>query len=745
MLFRLYKQPVAKIKHWIIRRSCHNSKSKSSSIRNIGILAHIDAGKTTTTERMLFYAGKTQTLGEVHHGNTVTDFLKQERDRGITICSSAVSFDWKEHRVNLLDTPGHIDFTMEVEQSLAAVDGAVVVLDSSAGVEAQTVTVWNQTERHELPRMVFCNKMDRRDADFDSCLLDLKRKLDVIPIPIQIPIHDKAGGLKFIIDLVQKKQLFFDIENLGKSYKVSPVDDQYATLVQEKRSQLIDTISSLNDNLAETIIANESLESVSVEQLMEAIRAICISRKAVPVLLGSAYKNTGVQPLLDAILNFFPAPFERNKIYDCFGDDFVGKVFKVMHDKQRGPLSLVRVYRGQLKKGSKVTTSRGGNEQITRIYEPLADEYKDINVVNGGNIGVCAGLKLTNTGDILVTGMSTLQRAQKRLEAKKVTKSVQEDDNNEINEELLNSAFSLEPKIPEAVYFCSIEPPSQAYQTALEVALKQIQREDPSLRVRYDETTAQTVLGGMGELHLEIVRSRILTEYKIEADLGPLQIAYKETLESAARERLQFEKEIAGSKQNVTIELSVKNKKHSKHDDDFRLDTTQDAAELLATVRPKFIQLAKKGALAALNRGPRLGSPVIDVQITLHFLQVGRGTADSFIMAAASQCVQKILNTSDCHLLEPIMELQIILPSERVSTIVSDLARRRAVIQDVAPKGEQNKIIYALAPLAELTGYSTTVRTISSGTASIIMAPHSYAAMSQQDESVAIQKAQGLL
>lgn len=342
---------------------------------------------------MLFYAGKTRVLGEVHHGNTVTDYLKQERDRGITICSSAVSFDWKEHRINLLDTPGHIDFTMEVEQSLAAVDGCVIVLDASAGVEAQTVTVWGQTERHDLPRLVFVNKMDRADADFFNCLEDLRGKLGATPLALHLPIHE-GGQLKGIIDVVQAKELRFDGKNLGKSYQIDGISENYRAKAVDQRRALIDALSGLDDDLAETVIANESLESVSLEQIFAALRRSCIARKVVPVLLGSAYKNTGIQPLLDAVLNFLPAPSERNKIYDCFGDDFVGKVFKVVHDKQRGPLSLVRIHRGTLKKGAKVTTSRGGAEQVTRIYEPLADEYKDTNEVFEGNIGVCSGLKV---------------------------------------------------------------------------------------------------------------------------------------------------------------------------------------------------------------------------------------------------------------------------------------------------------------------------------------------------------------
>lgn len=688
---------------------------------------------------MLYYSGKTKALGEVHRGNTVTDFLKQERERGITICSSAVSFDWKDYRINLLDTPGHIDFTMEVEQSLIAIDGAIIILDASSGVEAQTVTVWGQTSRHDLPRIVFVNKMDRRDANFEACIDDLKKKLGAKPIALQIPIHEKSE-LRGIIDIVQQKQLCFNSDTQGRSYEVIPIEEKYKKIAQEKRIELIDCLSDVDDSLAELIIAIDSVENIELNVILEVIRRSCINCQIVPVLLGSAYKNTGVQPLLDSVLNFFPAPNERNQLYDCFGDEFVGKVFKVIHDKQRGPLSLVRTYRGNLKKNSRVVTSKGGAEQINKIYEALADEYREIQQINVGDIGVCSGLKNTVTGDLLVNSVSSLKKAQKKL-----FKILQKDEFIEENDELDTSCFSLEPTIPEAVYFCSIEPQSQAYQQALDTALKQIQREDPSLRVHYDENTAQTVLGGMGELHLEIVKSRLLSEYKLDVDLGPLQIAYKESINTSIREIVKFEKEIAGNKQSVMLEMTVLNKRNSKHNDDFRLDSTKEAAEKLASIRPRIIQLIKRGALAGLTRGPLLGSPVIQVQIMLHDVIIGARTADSFIMAATSQCVQKILKNSDCHLLEPIMKLEIIAPSEKIPPILADLSRRRAIINDVRLKGEYNKIIDATAPLADLNQYSSSIRTISSGTASLILTPHNYASMNEQDESIAIQKAQGLL
>ncbi|XP_004535636.1 ribosome-releasing factor 2, mitochondrial [Ceratitis capitata] len=715
-------------------------------LRNIGILAHIDAGKTTTTERMLFYAGKTRTMGEVHRGNTVTDYLTQERERGITICSSAVAFNWRDHKINLLDTPGHIDFTMEVEQSLHAVDGVVVVLDGTAGVEAQTITVWSQAEKHRLPKLVFVNKMDRPDADFASCVSDLLQKLNTKPICLQIPVKDSDGNLT-ILDVISQQAIIWNNASLGREYKILPPLEAHLKDLQEKRYILIDELSGIDDELAQVVINSEGFEQVSNELIQQALRRAVAQRKVVPVLLGSAYKNVGVQRVMDAVIDYLPAPNERNQLYDCFGEDFVGKVFKIVHDKQRGALTLVRVFRGELKKGSRLITTRNTSEVVNKLYEPLADEYREISSVPGGDVAICAGLKHTVTGDLLTSTASALKGAQKRLQkilklpesGAKVEEHSNKDGDTDADATLVNEIFATEPQIPDAVYFCSIEPPSLSTQNAMEAALKQLQREDPSLRVNYDSVTGQTVLGGMGELHMDIVKSRILTEYKIEVDLGPLQIAYKETIEEPAMDSFQVEKEIAGSKQSVSITLELLR----EHKEPFSLDKSGENAANLNTVRPRMLHVIRKGALSALDRGPRVGGQVVDTQVRLHNITIGRGTADSFVMAAAAQCVQKILTTAGTRLLEPIMALEIVAPSERISAIIADLSRRRATINEVRPKSEQNKLICVNAPLAELSGYSSVLRTITSGTASMTMQPCGFSNMNSNDEVRAIQRAQG--
>ncbi|XP_017035872.1 ribosome-releasing factor 2, mitochondrial isoform X2 [Drosophila kikkawai] len=708
----------------------------SSKIRNIGILAHIDAGKTTTTERMLFYAGKTRALGEVHRGNTVTDYLTQERERGITICSSAVTFPWNGHRINLLDTPGHIDFTMEVEQSLYAVDGVVVVLDGTAGVEAQTVTVWTQADKHKLPRLIFINKMDRPDADFDKSVNDLKAKLETQPVCLQYPVKSEDGVLA-INDVITLERLSWQQNDLGRSYKktkLEPSDDQRQ--LQERRNELIDTLSGLDDELADVVISTESFDNVDGALIERALRRATSQQKVVPVLLGSAYKNVGIQRLMDAVNAYLPAPEERNEIYDCFGNEVAAKVFKIVHDKQRGPLTLVRILRGEVKRGMRLISARGQAEVVSKLYEPLADEYREVSSLQAGDVVICAGLKSTVTGDLLTSSQSALKNAQKRLRQSLGTSPSQDEEDSDESDEL----FALDPPVPDAVYFCSIEPPSISSQTAMEQALRQLQREDPSLRVSYDAVTGQTVLGGMGELHMDIIKSRILSEYKIDVELGPLQIAYKETIESAAITTLSVEKEIAGSKQNVSITLELVRDQSEL----FSLDKSPENMPNLNTLRPRILQVLRKGSISALERGPRVGGQVVETQIRLHNATIGRGTADSFVMATAAQCVQKLLSTTGTRLLEPIMALQIVAPSERISGIMADLSRRRALINDVHPKGDRNKMILVNAPLAELSGYSSALRTISSGTASMTMQPCGFSSMNSADESLAERRAQGL-
>ncbi|KAF4513928.1 UNVERIFIED_CONTAM: hypothetical protein B566_EDAN017949 [Ephemera danica] len=486
-------------------------KDDIESIRNIGILAHIDAGKTTTTERMLFYSGTIQHMGEVHHGNTVTDFMEQERCRGITITSAAVTFWWGKHKFNLIDTPGHIDFTMEVEQTLQVLDGAIVVLDASAGVEAQTCTVWAQADRHKMPRMVYVNKMDRADADLTMCISSLKSRLGASPLLLQMPIKvPGCKGLPGIVDLVTSEHLQWEKTSANKNMHrlVLTKDNPLAEKAAEERGKLVEQLADLDDALAEIVINRESSRDVTPLEVQAAVRRVTLKQLAVPVFCGSSYHNAGIQPLMDAVGLYLPSPLDHkpSQLVQSFHDSLCARVFKVRHDEHLGAVTFLRIYSGSMKKGQKLYNMRlQASEQSAKLMIPYAEDYEDALEINKGNICAVSGLKMTNSGDLMTSGISVAQAAKKSL-----MKSAK------LTEQEADSRLGVGGTIPEPVFFCSIEPPSQ--------------REDPSLRVTNDPDTGQTVLAGMGELHLEVIKERIVSEYKIKVELGPMQIAYRETL-----------------------------------------------------------------------------------------------------------------------------------------------------------------------------------------------------------------------
>lgn len=436
---------------------------------------------------MLYYSGMIHHMGEVHDGNTVTDYMEQERKRGITITSAAVTFPWKGFRFNLIDTPGHIDFTMGVEQTLGVLDGAVVVLDGSAGVEPQTMTVWRQADRYNIARIVYVNKMDRADADFDMSVKSVENKFNCKTLPVQFPIKVNKE-LKGIVDVVTLEKWLFNKEDQGKlfeKFKLSEEEDaELLCLAEEKRRELTDRLSGLDDELANLVIERNSLENVESNLLLNSLRRVTVSRKGVPVLLGSSYKNIGVQPLMDGVILYLPQPGQSkmNKQYRCFGSNLAAKVFKIVHDKQRGVLAFARIYSGRLQKGQKLyNIQREVPEACTRLYIVNADEYKEINEIEEGNIAALAGLKNTITGDLMTTSGSVAGEANRVMVA---SKALPED---------VNNLFKAAAHIPQPVFFCSIEPPSNAYQTALDNALAQLEKEDPSLRVKVDPDTGQTV------------------------------------------------------------------------------------------------------------------------------------------------------------------------------------------------------------------------------------------------------------
>ncbi|XP_046694829.1 ribosome-releasing factor 2, mitochondrial isoform X2 [Silurus meridionalis] len=464
-----------------------------SKIRNIGIMAHIDAGKTTTTERMLYYSGYTRALGDVDDGDTVTDYMAQERERGITIQSAAVTFDWKEHRINLIDTPGHVDFTLEVERALRVLDGAVAVFDASAGVEAQTLTVWRQAEKHNIPCVCFLNKMDKPGASMSYSVESIKTKLKANPILLQIPIGSGKGFIG-VVDLVSKQHMMWRGKTWhedGRAFEtraLQPTDDpEFLEEVNQARATLIEQVAELDDEFAELLLGEygDNFDSMPAGKLQEAIRRVTLSRKGVPVLCGSSLKNKGVQPLLDAITTYLPAPDERNHdLVRWYKDDLCALAFKVVHDKQRGPLVFLRIYSGSMKPQSAVyNINRNGTERMSRLLLPFADQHVEIPSLSAGNIALTVGLKQTVTGDTIVSSKASAAAAARRANNKTEGKkgSGQE----------MNSLVLAGVEVPDPVFFCSIEPPSMAKQADLEHALKCLQREDPSLKVRTDPDSGQ--------------------------------------------------------------------------------------------------------------------------------------------------------------------------------------------------------------------------------------------------------------
>ncbi|XP_070526898.1 ribosome-releasing factor 2, mitochondrial isoform X2 [Cardiocondyla obscurior] len=663
-----------------------NKECSTAKIRNIGILAHIDAGKTTTTERMLYYSGVIKNMGEVHHGNTVTDYMEQERQRGITITSAAVTFNWKDYRFNLIDTPGHIDFTMEVEQTLQILDGAIVVLDGSAGVEAQTLTVSRQADRYDIPRIFYINKMDRPDADFGMSLRSIESKLNVVTLPIQIPIIN-AGVLEGVVDLITMEKLTFDKiyqgMNLMKAKITESDDGKLWDVASEKRRLLTDKLSSLDDKLADIIIEQESLDKVQSQTLVDSLRRVTISRKGVPVTLGSSYKNVGVQPLMDSIVLYLPSPaVDQLSPYQYFENNLAARVFKIIHDKHKGPITFFRIYSGSMKKGQKLyNVTRGQSEQCARLYVACADDYEEVTEISCGNVAAVNGLKSTIT-----------------------------------------------------------EPPSLSVQSDLETALQELQREDPSLHVKNDPETEQIVLGGMGELHIDIIKQRIKTEYKIDVDLGRLQIAYKETIQDAVKDSLCLEYKVGQTMHKVNITMSLI--PNYKGKEKLLLDKSPETASNIDNIHPRVMNAIKNGVNAALLHGVKLNCPVINVGVKLHWLEVVRGTSDTIISAAALQCIRKLLQNGNSVLLEPIMQLEIVAPERYSSSINADLTRRRATIQQIDIRGN-NKVIRTLVPLSELLGYSTTLRIVTSGNGTLSLEFSHYQVMTPMDEEEAIEKIRG--
>ncbi|XP_066995620.2 ribosome-releasing factor 2, mitochondrial [Anabrus simplex] len=705
--------------------------SDITKIRNVGILAHIDAGKTTTTERMLFYAGSILSLGEVHWGNTVCDFMEQEKERGISISAASVSFSWKSHTVNLIDTPGHIDFTSEVERALNVMDGTIILLDGTSGVEAQTLTVWRQADQYNLPRIIYVNKMDRPDADPEFCVQSIKSKLETEPLVIQLPVIQNKR-LYGLVDLITMEFLHWNEETRGKQFSVSSLEKASNPLLWDKsvlaRLELIQQLADVDDVLAKLIISQENFD-IDADLLQQSLRRATSNKKGIPLLWGSSYKNMGVQPLMDAIVKYLPAPDLRMKqLVHCFGDSLCARAYKIYHDHQRKPITYFRVYTGNLCSGQKLyNIQKEKHDQIKKLFIPFADEPTEVNESGKGSIVAATGLKFTASGDFVTNSASVAASAIKRLSCFKCAPG--------------EDIFRTSAKVPVPVFFCSIEPPSQAYQTKMEDALQELQREDPSVSVSTNVQTGQTILAGMGELHLEIIKNRIVSEYKIDVELGPVQIAYCETMLSQAKESHTVEQRIGKSQHRATILLSVFS---SEIEEELPiLDRSPEYLSDIAAIHPKHLSAIKLGIESALTYGPRGSCKVINVGVTLHRLEVSKGTSETIISTAANQCVRKILQSEGTRLMEPVMVIEVVSRTEDSAAVLADLNRRRSTLKSIIDRGH-NKVISAVVPMQELLGYSSDLRTITSGTASFTMEFHDYRLMSLSDEEKALDNIRGL-
>lgn len=709
-----------------------------AKIRNIGIMAHIDAGKTTTTERILYYSGYTRSLGDVDDGDTVTDFMAQERERGITIQSAAVTFDWKGYRINLIDTPGHVDFTLEVERCLRVLDGAVAVFDASAGVEAQTLTVWRQADKHKVPRICFLNKMDKIGASFNYAVESIREKLKAKPLLLQLPVGE-GRAFKGVVDVVRTEKLLWNPNSDdGKDFERKPLlemsDPKLLKETTEARNALIEQVADLDDEFADLVLGefSENLDLLPAEKLQTAIHRVTLAQTAVPVLCGSALKNKGVQPLLDAITMYLPSPEERNyEFLQWYKGDLCALAFKVLHDKQRGPLVFMRIYSGMLKPQTAIHNINGNcTERVSRLLLPFADQHIEIPLLTAGNIALTVGLKHTATGDTIVSSRSSALAASRR--AKREGEKKQKE-NNEAERLLLAGV-----EIPEPVFFCTIEPPSMAKQPDLDHALKCLQREDPSLKVKLDPDSGQTVLCGMGELHIEIIHDRIKREYGLETYLGPLQVAYREAILNSIRATDTLDRTLGDKRHLVTVELEAKPVETSS-----LLPVIEYAASVAGDLSQASREAFENGVHSACLQGPLLGSPVQDVAVTLHSLVIHPGTSTTMISACVSRCLQKALKKADKQILEPLMNLEVTVSREYLSPVLADLAQRRGNIQEIQSR-QDNKVVIGYVPLAEIMGYSTVLRTLTSGSATFALELSNYQAMNPQDQSTLLSQRHGL-
>lgn len=665
--------------------------------RNIGIMAHIDAGKTTTTERILYYTGKNHRIGEVDNGNATMDWMEQEQDRGITIVSAATTCFWNDHQINIIDTPGHVDFTAEVERSLRVLDGAIGVFCAVGGVEPQSETVWHQADKYEVPRIAYVNKMDRIGANFYDVISDMKTRLGATPVPVQIPMGEESS-YSGNIDLITMEELTWEGDD-GAIVNRNPIKDEWMEKAEEWRENLLDELSGFSDEITELYLEGEE---VPEDLIRKTLRENTINRSIVPVFVGSSLKNKGVQPVLDAVVEYLPAPGELAPItaHSVKKDediqiersekgDLAGLVFKIQQDKDAGALCFIRVYSGELKSGTAVLNiNKNKKERVGRILRMNSNSYEQISSVKAGDIAVVVGMKFAQTGDTIGT------------EGKKV---------------LLEKM-----DFPEPVISVAIEPKTVSDQDKMKNALDNLKREDPTFKVNEDSETGQLVISGMGELHLDVLVTRVLKEYKVAANVGNPQVSYRETVTTDITHNEIFDKTLGGKENYANIRLQIEPME--------RGEGNSFISDIKKTVLPQNLQNAvQRGVEAAFGAGSLMGYPTVDIKVTLVDAEYDELKAtETAYEAAGAMGFDNAFTKAAPVLLEPHMNLDVLCPAEYVGDVISGLTQRGGLVNSMESK-PAHEHVKAQAPLVKMFGYTTTLRSQTQGRGSFAMEFSHYA------------------
>lgn len=690
-----------------------------NQIRNIGIIAHIDAGKTTLSERILFYTGKIHRMGEVHDGAATMDWMVQEQERGITITSAATTCFWHDHQINLIDTPGHVDFTIEVERSLRVLDGAVGVFCAVGGVEPQSETVWRQADRYHVPRIAFVNKMDRIGANFEACINDIREKLSHNPVAMQIPIGAESH-FAGVIDLISERALYWDDGTLGETVRVAEIPEEYKLVSQKAREELIEKISESDDVLTEKYLSGIPL---SEEEIWAGVRKACLALKVIPVFCGSAFKNKGIQPLLDSVIKLLPSPTDVRSVEGILPQDesqiltrkastkelFSGLVFKIASDPFAGQVGFIRVYSGSLRVGDRAeNTTKGRTEKISKLFQMNANKRTEIEEVKAGDIAAIVGLKFTTTGDTLC----------------------------DKDHPILLEKMSF----PDPVMDIVIEPKTKADEEKIQDSLKKLALEDPSFHVRTDEESGQTLISGMGELHLDIIVDRLLREFKVDANIGKPQVSYRESISQSVEHEIVYDKDFSGRKHYAIIKVRIEPLSTGSG---VVFENQFENKLIQPHILNGYIKACENSIRETLQNGVLAGYPCLDVKATLLNLEVHEEDHNEVsIKIASSLATREACLKATPILLQPIMQVEVVVPEEFLGEVMGDLNSKRAKVQKIEPKSGM-QIISAHVALSEMFGYATRLRSLSQGRAMSTMSFFSYEALSAQESQKIISKIRG--